>query len=76
MQMDRTEICLAGNTNRLNLSPILNLSPSMKQVVSSPTRLDPPAILDPIITTLKEYYQSPVTKPPIENDVDNKWETL
>ena len=59
---------LAGDTNRLNLSPILNLSPSLKQVVTLPTRLDPPAILDPIITTLKEYFQQPVTKPPIEND--------
>ena len=29
------------------------------------TRLNPPAILDPIITTLGKWYQSPVTKPPI-----------
>jgi hypothetical protein len=61
---------LAGDTNRINLSLILNLSPSLKQVVTSPTRMDPPAILDPIVTTLKDYYQLPVTKPPIENDVD------
>ena len=34
--------------------------------------MDPPAILDPIVTILKDYYQQPVTKPPIENDADKK----
>ena len=43
---------IAGDTNRLNLSPILNLSPSLQQVVKVPTRLNPDRILDPIITTL------------------------
>ena len=33
---------IAGDTNRLNLSPILNLSPSLLQCVKVPTRLDPP----------------------------------
>ena len=59
---------IAGDTNRLNLSPILNLSPRFKQVVKTPTRLNPDAILDPIITTLSDFYQDPVTKPPIQND--------
>ena len=35
-----------------------------------PTRLNPPAILDPIITTLGRWYQSPVTKPPINPNDD------
>ena len=61
---------IAGDTNRLNLKPILNLSPRFKQVVKVPTRLNPDAILDPIITTLSEFYQEPVTKPPIQNDAD------
>ena len=56
---------IAGDTNRLNLSPITNLSPNLKQEVKVYTRLSPPAILDPIITTLGKWYQSPVTKPPI-----------
>ena len=62
---------IAGDTNRLNLSPILNLSPSLKQVVKVPTRLNPDAILDVIITTLSKYYMDPVTKPPINNDAGN-----
>ena len=65
------DFIIAGDTNRLNLSPILNLSPNLQQVVKVPTRLNPPRILDPIITTLKRYYCDPVTKPPIQAD-ENK----
>ena len=57
---------IMGDANRLNLSPITNLSPRLKQEVKVFTRLDPPAILDPIITTLGKWYQSPVSKPPID----------
>ena len=64
------DFIIGGDTNRLKLSPILNLSPSLKQVVTLPTRLDPPVTLDPIITTLQKYYQPPVTKPAIGNDAD------
>ena len=59
---------IAGDTNRLNLSPITNLSTKLKQEVKVHTRLNPPAILDPIITTLGSWYQSPITKPPINPD--------
>ena len=62
------QFIIAGDTNRLNLSPILNLSSNLKQVVKTPTRLNPDAILDPIITTLWKYYQEPVTKPPINQN--------
>ena len=47
---------LAGNTNDLKLDSILQLSTSIKQVVTEITRLNPPKILDPIITTLSKYY--------------------
>ena len=64
---------IAGDTNRLNLSPITNLSPNLKQEVKVHTRLNPPAMLDPIITTLGRWYQSPITKPPINpNDSGGK----
>ena len=66
------QFIIAGDTNRLNLRPILNLSPSLKQLVTTPTRLNPDAILDPVITTMQKYYLPPVTKPPIENDVNKK----
>ena len=65
------EYILAGDTNRLNLSPILNLSPRLVQAVKIPTRLNPDRILDPIITTLTKYYIPPVTKPPINPDANS-----
>ena len=65
------EFVLAGDTNRLNLGPILALSPRLVQAVKVPTRLNPEAILDPIITTLSKYYMDPVTKPPINPDVSS-----
>ena len=65
------ELIIAGDTIRLNLNPILSLSPNLKQVVRVPTRLNPDAILDVIITTLSKYYLEPVTKPPINNDANN-----
>ena len=65
------EYVIAGDTNRLNLSPILNLSPRLAQVVKVPTRLNPDVTLDPIITTMKKYYMEPVTKPPINPDANS-----
>ena len=59
---------IAGDTNDLKLDAILNLSPQMKQVVNSPTRLNPPRMLDPIITTLSKYYQTPVCQKPLDAD--------
>ena len=37
-----------------------------------PTRLNPPAILDTIITSLSKFYEAPVTKPPIMSDNSDK----
>ena len=47
---------ICGDTNDLRLDPILALSPNMKQVVESHTRMNPPRLLDPIITTMSKYY--------------------
>ena len=62
---------IAGDTNDLKLKNILNLSHNMKQLVSDVTRLDPPAMLDPIISTLGAYYQKPVCLPPLDPDPDS-----
>ena len=61
---------IAGDTNLLNLSPILDLSPNLKQMVKVPTRRNPDVMLDPIITTLAKYYQDLITKPPLDHDPD------
>jgi hypothetical protein len=37
---------ISGDFNRLNINPILNMSPLLKQVVSVPTRNNPEATLD------------------------------
>ena len=59
---------LAGDTNDLKLDSILSLSPNMKQVVTEFTRMNPPAMLDLILTTLAKFYQSPICLPPLDPD--------
>ena len=59
---------ICGDTNDLRLDPILSLSPNLKQVVKTYTRLNPPRILDPIITTMSRYYQDPEVLPPLDPD--------
>ena len=61
-----THWMIAGDTNDLKLDAILHMTPQMKQVVRSPTRLNPPRILDPIITTLSTFYQTPVCQKPLD----------
>ena len=61
---------IAGDTNDLKLDNILNLSHDMRQLVTDVTRLDPPAMLDPIMSTLSLYYQEPVCLTPLDNDPD------
>ena len=68
---ENTQFIICADSNKLNLSPILDLSPSLKQVVKVPTRLNPDSILDTIITTLSSHYNDPITKPPLANDPDN-----
>ena len=59
---------IAGDTNDLKLDMILNLSPNIKQMVTSFTRLNPPRILDTIITDLGKFYQTPFVLPPLDSD--------
>ena len=52
----------------LKLDAVLSLSQNMNQIVTDFTRMDPPKILDPIITTLASYYLKPECLRP--SDVD------
>ena len=61
---------IAGDTNELKLDAIIQLSSQMKQVVTDFTMMNPPRILDPIITTLSKYYQKPLVLPPLDQDPD------
>ena len=64
------DFAICGDFNRLNIKPILNLSPTLKQLVSVPTRKNPDAILENIISTLEYFYLSPFTISPLDNDED------
>ena len=60
---------LGADANHLKLDSILSLRQDMRSLVEDFTRLGPPpAMLDPIITTLGSYYQRPVCYPPLEAD--------
>ena len=61
---------LAGDANDLKLDSILSLSPNLVQIVKNWTRMNPPALLDPVITTLSNYYQEPVCLEPLDSDPD------
>ena len=61
---------LAGDSNDLKLDNILNLSPYFRQMVTGVTRLNPPKMLDPVITTLSRFYQTPLCLPPLDSDPD------
>ena len=62
------QYAFCGDSNRLDLDPIINLSPGFQQVVKVPTRFNPLATLDTIISSLSRYYIDPITKPPIGVD--------
>ena len=66
---------LAGDTNTLNLNPILALNHKLKSVVKKPTRINHEnpsknSILDNIITDLHTFYQEPRCLPPIDPDCE------
>ena len=61
---------IAGDTNDLKLDSILSLDSRFVQVVQKWTRMDPPAILDPVIMTLSKFYQEPMCLDPLDSDPD------
>ena len=62
------EFIIAGDANHLKLNSILNLNPRFCQIVRDYTRLNPPALLDPVVTTMSSYYQVPKCLPPLDPD--------
>ena len=63
---DGLHFILGADANKLDLASILSLSPTMRQLVVTPTRGE--AILDPILSTLGLWYQVPVSLPPLQAD--------
>ena len=61
---------LAGDSNDLKLDPILSLDNRFNQIVKKWTRQNPPAILDPVIMTLRKFYQEPNYLEPLDADPD------
>ena len=65
---------IAGDTNELRLSPIMDFSSTFAQIVTKPTRQDKTtgkkAMLDLIIMTLSKYYQSPIILSPLDADLN------
>ena len=67
-----TYFLLAADSNQMELSPILSLNPEFKQVVKDFTRMDPPRILDTIVTNLSNFYQAAECIPPLDVDPDKQ----
>ena len=61
---------IGGDTNDLKLDSIINLDSRFVQVVKKYTRMNPPAILDPVIMTLSNYYQEASVLEPLDADPD------
>ena len=68
---DGLHFLIAGDTNDLKLDPILNLSQNMRQVVTEFTRMNPPRMLDPILTKMSKFYQAPICIPPLDPDPES-----
>ena len=59
---------ISGDTNELKFDSTLHLDSKLKQCVDQQTRFNPDAMLDPIITDLHKFYQTPVCGSPLEVD--------
>ena len=62
------EWIIGGDTNDLKIEKILQISDHFKQIVTKPTRGI--KILDPVITTLHTFYQTPQVLEPLDADPD------
>lgn len=67
-KFDKIQFIIGGDFNNLDIKPLTDAAPSLKQVVDKPTHNN--RVLDVIITDMKELYYPPFVKPPLENDDD------
>ena len=63
-------ILISGDRNSLEIPTLLNIEPSLRQLVKQPTKGF--KILDIIISNLQRFYDEPVIVPPIQPDNLNK----
>ena len=63
-------ICLGGDKNKLDITPILNSNMKLLQMVTKSTRKD--EILDIFVTNLAHCYNQPVIIPPVPPDDPEK----
>ena len=59
-------IVVAGDRNSIEIQSLLSIEPSLRQMVSNPTR--GPKILDVILSNLHCFYDVPLIVPPIQPD--------
>ena len=59
-------IIISGDKNEIDVSELLLIDPSLRQLVNKPTRGN--NILDVILTNLGRYYCEPVIIPPVNPD--------
>ena len=58
-------IC-GGDKNDLNIQLLLDIDPSFRQIVSSPTYRQ--SVLDILVTDIGQYYEEPIIRPPVQPD--------
>ena len=63
-------IVISGDRNSLDVPTLLNIDPSLRQLVKMPTR--GLKILDIILSNLERFYDEPIIVPPILPDKPNK----
>ena len=63
-------ILISGDRNSLEIPTLLNIEPSLRQLVKQPTKGF--KILDIILSNLQRFYDEPVIVPPIQPDNLNK----
>ena len=59
-------VLIGGDKNDLDLKLLLDIDPSLKQLVTLPTHRQ--SVLDIIVTDLGQFYNEPIIRPPLQPD--------